>query len=86
MAAVAIIGFQFHWNDFLRPLIYLNTTENFTMALGLRFFNLTLGAGGEPLTHLLMGACLVMAAPLLIAFLLAQKQFCGALTMSGLKG
>lgn len=86
MAAMAIIAFQYHWNDFLRPLIYLNTTSNFTLALGLRFFQQTQGAGGEPLNHLLMGACLVMAAPIVVFFIAAQKQFFGALAMTGLKG
>ena len=38
LAAVAIFSFQFHWNDFFRPLIFLLDQDKYTLALGLRFF------------------------------------------------
>ena len=43
LAAVAIFSFQFHWNDFFRPLIFLFSDDNYTLALGLRFFQGTYG-------------------------------------------
>lgn len=41
MATVAIFSFLYHWNDFFRPLIYLNTIDKFTLSLGLRFFQIS---------------------------------------------
>ena len=38
LATAAIFSFLTHWNDFLEPLIYLNNKQNFTLALGLRYF------------------------------------------------
>ncbi|HEY3108214.1 MAG TPA: carbohydrate ABC transporter permease, partial [Chloroflexota bacterium] len=43
LATVAVINFIAAWNDFLGPLIYLNSPENFTLALGLRYFNVAPG-------------------------------------------
>jgi ABC-type glycerol-3-phosphate transport system permease component len=50
LATVAILSLVFHWNDFVAPLVYLNSQDNFTLALGVRlfrdqyrrFFNLTM--------------------------------------------
>ena len=53
---MAILAFIAHWNDFLGPLIYLNSRDNFTLALGLRYFQNSAGPGGEPMDHLLMAA------------------------------
>ena len=39
LGAVAIFSFQFHWNDFFRPLIFLLDQDKYTLALGLRFFS-----------------------------------------------
>jgi len=36
LATAAIFGFIFYWNDFRRPLIYLNDSETFTAALGIK--------------------------------------------------
>ena len=36
LTTVAIFSFLQHWNEFIQPLIFLNTTENFTVSLGLR--------------------------------------------------
>lgn len=43
LASVAIFSFQFHWNDFFRPLIYLFDKRNYTLAMGLRYFSGVLG-------------------------------------------
>ncbi len=38
LLVVALIAFQSHWNDFLGPLLYLNHMDQFTMTMGLHFF------------------------------------------------
>ena len=55
VATVILFSFLFHWNDFFRPLIYLNSTNKYTLALGLRFFQTAVESGGEPRQHLLDG-------------------------------
>lgn len=85
IATVAIFSFLFHWNDFLRPLIYLNTVDNFTLALGLRFFRQTAETGGEPKEHLLMAASVMMTLPVLLLFFSLQRYFVEGITMSGIK-
>src|SRR5437660_917128 len=39
LATVAIFAFLGNWNNLLSPLIYLRSTDKFTLALGLNFFN-----------------------------------------------
>jgi len=85
IATVAIFSFLFHWNDFFRPLIYLNTVDNFTLALGLRFFRQTAETGGDPKEHLLMAASVMMTLPVLLLFFSLQRYFVEGITMSGIK-
>lgn len=85
LATVCIFSFLFHWNDFFRPLIYLNTTEHFTLSLGLRFFQTAAERGGQPLEHLLMAASVMMTLPVLLLFFSLQRYFIEGITMSGIK-
>ena len=87
---VAILSFLAHWNDFFAPLIYLNSTENLTLSIGLRWFQTSGGyAGGdagEPREHLLMAASLMATAPCVALFFVAQRYFVQGIVMSGIKG
>lgn len=83
LAAVAIGSFTFNWSDFLRPLIYLNTTEKRTAAVGLSYFQATYG--GTPY-NLLMAAALVMVVPIIVLFFFAQRYFIQGIVVSGVKG
>jgi ABC-type glycerol-3-phosphate transport system permease component len=82
LAAVAIFEFTGAWNDFLGPLIYLNTPDHFTLALGLRAFVAEWG----PQWHLLMAASLVTIFPVLLLFFLGQRYFIQGIVFSGVKG
>ncbi|HEV8636647.1 MAG TPA: carbohydrate ABC transporter permease [Chloroflexota bacterium] len=86
ITAVAIFSFLFHWNEFIAPLIYLNTPERFTISLGLRYFQTTPMEAGEPREHLLMAGTVIMAAPCVLLFFLAQRYFVRGIVLSGLKG
>ena len=87
MATVAIISFMGNWGDFMGPLIYLNDIEKYTIAVGLRFFQVYPEAGyGEPLQHILMAATVLSIIPCLIVFFIGQSYFVRGIVMSGIKG
>ena len=88
MATIAVLSFLWAWNDFMGPLIYLSTPEKFTIALGMRYFDVT-PAGqswGMPTDHLLMAVCVMSTTPILILFFSAQRYFVRGIVMSGIKG
>ncbi len=86
LATIAVIGFIAHWNQFLQPLIYLNTIEKFTLAVGIRSFQL----GGIPnvltMDHLLLAASVLMTLPPILLFFMAQSYFVRGIALSGIKG
>ena len=79
--AVIILVFNNSWNDFLHPLIYLQSSEKFTLALGLRLFQ------GEASTswHLLMAASMLTMLPVLLLFFVAQRYFIQGVVFTGVK-
>lgn len=86
LATAAIFSFLGHWNEFQEPLIFLNNAKNFTIALGLRYFQTLPNESQEPRDHLLMAASLIVLAPCILTFFLAQRQFVKGIVMSGIKG
>jgi len=85
LATVAIFSFLSHWNEFLNPLIFLRSTEKFTLALGLRFFQQAAETGGEPREPYLMAASLMVTLPCIVLFFSAQRYFVRGVVMSGMK-
>ncbi|MEM7682812.1 MAG: carbohydrate ABC transporter permease [Planctomycetota bacterium] len=83
IAIVAIYTFMFTWNDFLGPLIYLNTPEMRTLALALNAFS---GQYGVSDVQLLMAASFVTMLPCILLFFAAQRYFVDTGASSGLKG
>ena len=86
LATVAVIQAVANWNDFLGPLIYLNSPENFTLAVGLRYFNQSPGETGRPQQHLLMAAAVMSITPCIVLFFAAQRYFVRGIVTSGIKG
>ncbi|MBP7793043.1 MAG: ABC transporter permease subunit [Candidatus Goldbacteria bacterium] len=82
LATVAIFGFVYNWNDFLNPLIYLNSTSNYTLALGLQTFTTMYGTE----YNLMMAASTIVLLPILIVFFFGQRYFIEGVATSGLKG
>ncbi|MDI6829544.1 MAG: carbohydrate ABC transporter permease [Armatimonadota bacterium] len=82
LATVAVFSFMSHWNDFMGPLIYIQSMENKTLALGLASFKTLHGTE----YHLMMAASVAVLMPVLIIFFCAQKYFVRGIVMSGLKG
>ncbi|MEM7133534.1 MAG: carbohydrate ABC transporter permease [Chloroflexota bacterium] len=82
LATVAIFSFIHHWNDFFLPLIYLQSTEKWTMAIGLQGFKDLYSTEW----NLMMAASTAMILPLLILFFFAQRYFISGIQMSGIAG
>ena len=81
VAAIAVFAFMGSWNDFMNPLIYLTSSENFTLALGLREFQQQSGSQ----YHYMMVVSLISMLPTLILFFSFQKYFVGGMTLGGVK-
>ncbi len=82
LIAVVILVFNNTWNDFLRPLLYLQSPTRYTLQLGLRFFM------GEASTswHLLMAASVLTMLPVLVLFFVGQRYFLQGVVFTGVKG
>jgi multiple sugar transport system permease protein len=82
---VAIFTFMASWNDFIGPLLYINSPEKFTIALGLATYRSMLGVG-RTRWDLLMAASVSMTAPIILLFFVLQRYFIKGVVMSGIKG
>lgn len=83
LAAVAIITFLHSWNLFLEPLIFVSSLEKFTLPLALSNFT---DPYGTPLWHLQLAATSLAVVPILIVYLIAQRQIIESFALSGVKG
>ena len=81
LITVVIFSTLFEWNDFLGPLIYLNDSRRYTLALGLAEFTGLYTSQW----HLLMAAATVVIAPVLVLFFIAQRYFIEGITLTGMK-
>jgi len=82
VAVMIIFTFLNTWNDFMGPLLYLNDSKLYTLALGLK----SLLSGYNSYWHLLMAAATLVVMSLLIVFFIGQKSFIAGLTMGVIKG
>ncbi|OMD46369.1 ABC transporter permease [Paenibacillus odorifer] len=80
----AIVSVSFHWNDFLWPLIVTNSEENRLLTVGLAMFAKATESGAQ--WSDVCAATLIVSAPLMIGFLLFQRQVIGSFMSSGIKG
>jgi multiple sugar transport system permease protein len=82
LGILAIMNFTYNWNNFFDPLIYLNDTKKFTVALGLTMLQ---GRFDREIPGL-MAMTLVSITPVLLVFYLAQRYFVQGIVISGVKG
>ena len=80
--SVMVFAFVAYWNDFMTPLIYLNSVDKRTLALGLATFSDVQGVDVVSL----MAASTVTLLPVIIIFFVAQKFFVKGVVTSGIKG
>lgn len=79
---IAIFAFMGAWNDFMGPLIFLNSQENWTLQLGLQSF---MGQTANQ-WNLLMAATVMVLLPVLVVFFCLQRYFIRGIALTGLKG
>jgi multiple sugar transport system permease protein len=84
LTAVGIMSMVYHWNDFFNPLIYLTSKKNFTIAIGLQFFQSSYG--GNTNYQLMLAVAFVSLVPLIVLFLFCQRYFIQGITTTGIKG
>jgi multiple sugar transport system permease protein len=83
LGAVAIFTFLHSWNLYLEPIVFLSTPENFTLPQALTQF---VDAYGGPMWNVQLSAASLTAIPVLVVFVIAQRQFIEGLAHTGLKG
>jgi multiple sugar transport system permease protein len=84
LATLGIFHFMGSWNNFLWPLIILNSMSNKTLPLGLAAFQ-AMVAMKTP-WHLVMAAAVVSVLPIMVIFMLGQKYYVRGIVTTGLKG
>jgi len=82
LATVAILSILAHWNDFIAPLVYLNSQDNWTLALGIRLFRDQYQVN----FNLTMAYAVMMTIPVFTVFFAFQKYFIRGITISGMGG
>jgi sn-glycerol 3-phosphate transport system permease protein len=80
--AFALVSVSYHWNNFLWPLVVTNSVNSRPLTVGLQVFAST-DQGID--WSIITAATLLTAAPLLLAFLLFQRQFVQSFMRAGIK-
>ena len=83
LATLAVLGFAGYWNEFFRPLIFLNSQSNYTIPLGLVNLQGYMGTGS---VSVVLAAVVMALIPNLIVFAFAQKYFVRGISFGGIKG
>lgn len=83
-ATVAVLALFWSWNEFLLPLVYLNSERLYTVPLGLAAFQQAYAS--QTPWHWLMAASVVAVLPLIVLFFFAQRIFIQGVVVTGLKG
>lgn len=83
IGTLAILSFLYSWNLFLEPLVFVNDLGLFTLPLSLNNYNDTYGL---PIWHLQLAATTLSVIPVLVVYVLAQRQIVEGFTLSGVKG
>lgn len=88
LAVVVLFRFLWTWNDFLGPLIYLRDEAMYPLALMIyRLQQTATSMGNTALAYPhLMAVSTIVALPVIIAFILAQRTFIEGISLTGLKG
>jgi multiple sugar transport system permease protein len=84
VGVVAIFAAVGAWNDFMGPLIYLQSGDKYTLSIGLTFFQ---QANARDIQYnLLMAASALIVLPVIALFLSFQRAFTEGISVAGLKG
>lgn len=81
LAALGIFTFVGSWNDFLGPLVFLDSIDKYTLPVGIALFQTSYSAE----YGLTLAASALCTAPVLVVFLLFQRQIIAGIALSGIK-
>jgi multiple sugar transport system permease protein len=82
VTVVAILAAVAAWNEFLLPLLYLQSEDKYPLAVGLAFFT----SQHDVAYNLLMAASTLVVLPIVVLFIVAQRFFIEGITVGGVKG
>lgn len=82
LATVAIFSFKNTWNEFIWPLVTLNTTEKYPIQVGLAFFRGMIYTEWE----LLLAGTVIAMLPLIVIFFIGQRYFVRGISLTGMGG
>lgn len=83
LATVVIFAFIGNWNNFLIPLIYIRSSKEQVLAVGLNMFR---GQYGNIDMHYMMAVSLIVLMPVLVVFFFGQRLFVQGIALTGIKG
>lgn len=81
--AFATVSITYHWNEYLWPLMMLNDPDKQVLTVGLVSFAMGAESGGQ--WGVISAGTLMVCLPLMLAFILFQKQFLKSFCFSGIK-
>jgi multiple sugar transport system permease protein len=81
LAALAIFTFVGSWNDFLGPLVFLDSVERYTLPMGVALFQSSYATE----YGLTLAAAVICTAPAIVAFLIFQRHIIQGIAVTGLK-
>lgn len=84
LAAFSLVSLVYHWNEFLWPLVVIQSPERRVLSLGFASFARSAESGME--WGLIAAGAVLVALPMVMGFLLFQRSFMEAFARSGLKG
>ncbi len=82
IVTLTIFTFMGNYNSFFWPLVMLRTEERYTLPVGLLFFDSSRGQS----THLMMAAVTMSVVPMILVFVLLQKQLVKGIQLGAVKG
>jgi len=82
ISAAVLYAFLSHWKAYLWPLLVTNKTEMRTLAVGLKY----LISEASSAYQVMMAGALMSILPLVIVYIICEKQFVRSITLTGLKG
>ncbi|GAA2108979.1 carbohydrate ABC transporter permease [Microlunatus panaciterrae] len=86
VVVTTLFEFQAAWTDLMRPLIYLQSSDKFTVPRGLKALLDQYGFGGEWHWEIVVTASVITTIPMIILFFVGQRQFVEGIATTGTKG
>ncbi len=83
LMSASILIFVRSWNDYMNPLIFLNTQSRYTITLAIKNY---LNMDGQPRYDLAMAASVISLVPIILFFVSVQRYYFDGVMTSGLKG